>query len=326
MVGFFISDSKEKNMLSEKIVEKIRTTILEYVTEHRTLPWTSGVLRKNAELAFGKGLNGRPYSGINALMTYIDVIRNNFDCWEYLTLKEIAKRKGHLNEKSHGVPIVWWVFAYYVNGEKVTYKEYRQAKAEGQFCEERCLGLKAYYVFNLAQTDLPYTKVTVEVTEGNETKESAEEIVGNYLLNGGPEIEFVKHVIKADGYYIPSEDIVRTFPIGAYKSSEEYYCTLFHELTHSTGHPSRLNRPIANKKETPAYAKEELIAETGASLLMTECGFKDCKDMKSAAYIESWEKRINDKDFVRNFTVALGKAVKAANWILGDREAATKVA
>lgn len=312
--------------LSEAIVEKIRTTILDYVTEHKTLPWTSGVLRQDTELAFGRGLNDRPYSGINALMTYIDVMRNNYDCWEYLTIKEINRRKGHLKAQSHGVPIVWWVFGYYVDGEKVTFKEYKQAKAEGQFCEERCLGLKAYYVFNLAQTDLPYTKVTISSTDKNERQESADEIIGNYLLNGGPEIEFVKHVINADGYYMPSEDIIRTFPIGAYKSSEEYYCTLFHELTHSTGHPSRLNRQVANTKGSSAYAKEELIAETGASLLMTECGFKDCKYMKSAAYIEGWEKRINDKDFVRNFTIALGKAVKAANWILGDREASAEVA
>ena len=59
-----------------------------------------------------------------------------------------------------------------------------------------------------------------------------------------------------------------------FKETAEYYSTAFHELTHSTGHESRLNRLDRTAFfGTEAYSKEELIAEIGdAFQLPQQCG------------------------------------------------------
>ena len=73
--------------------------------------------------------------------------------------------------------------------------------------------------------------------------------------------------------------------------AEGYFATLFHELTHSTGHVSRLARPsVVNRKELSGadYSKEELVAEMGAAFLCGHCGIESATVDNSAAYIRSW--------------------------------------
>jgi antirestriction protein ArdC len=60
-----------------------------------------------------------------------------------------------------------------------------------------------------------------------------------------------------------------------FRSDEEYYRTLFHELVHSTGHASRLNRTELlkiNMLKSHDYSKEELVAEMGSAFLCGRCG------------------------------------------------------
>lgn len=97
----------------------------------------------------------------------------------------------------------------------------------------------------------------------------------------------------------------------------EYYSTLFHELTHSTGHASRLN--LLDKVAffgTEAYSKEELVAEIGAAALVNRVGLETAHSLRnSAAYVQNWLQVLKgDKRFIVS---AAGKAEKAVNLILG---------
>jgi antirestriction protein ArdC len=104
-------------------------------------------------------------------------------------------------------------------------------------------------------------------------------------------------------------------------SSPAYYSTLFHELTHSTGHPSRLNRlteksPVRFGDET--YSKEELVAEIGANFLNAHTGIKNEVFDNSLAYLKGWIKALrNDKTMI---LTASSKAAAACRYIL-DLEA-----
>jgi antirestriction protein ArdC len=106
--------------------------------------------------------------------------------------------------------------------------------------------------------------------------------------------------------------------MGQFESPEAYYSTLFHELTHSTGHVTRLNREgIAGEIErgSEAYAREELIAEMGASFLCAHTGIdREAVTENSAAYLAGWMKRLQDDN--KLVLKAAAGAQKAADYLL----------
>ena len=126
--------------------------------------------------------------------------------------------------------------------------------------------------------------------------------------------------VSDKAYYRPSTDTVVVPEIGQFKEVSEYYSTLFHELTHSTGHSSRLNRITAPAFfGSEEYSKEELVAEIGAATLVNMAGLETPKSFKnSAAYIQGWSKAL--KENKKMIVEASGKANKAVNYILGKKE------
>ena len=104
-----------------------------------------------------------------------------------------------------------------------------------------------------------------------------------------------------------------------FENQNEWYSTVFHELTHSTGHPDRLNRLENAKFGSPAYSKEELTAEIGAAALMNLCELEQPQTFENtAAYIDSWLTVLrNDKKAIIS---AASRAEKAMNFILGRAE------
>jgi len=103
-----------------------------------------------------------------------------------------------------------------------------------------------------------------------------------------------------------------------FNSSEEYYSTLFHELTHSTGHASRVGRDGIEHVESfgsDSYSREELIAEMGAAMLCGVTGIAPATLQNSAAYLKSWIERL--KSDSRLLVSAASAAQKASDYILG---------
>jgi antirestriction protein ArdC len=117
--------------------------------------------------------------------------------------------------------------------------------------------------------------------------------------------------------YSPMTDAVIIPKRNQFTSIEEFYHTLFHELTHATGHESRLNRPIKNFFGDDKYSQEELIAEMGAVCLANMVGIFDTTLKNSVAYIQSWAKAIrNDKMLIFK---AASQSKRACDFILNDK-------
>lgn len=142
----------------------------------------------------------------------------------------------------------------------------------------------------------------------------AEEIIDKYLKGSGVQI-------KNDGngscFYRQADDICHMTETKYFESSEYYYRVLFHELTHSTGVPSRLNRSCYNAyhEAIKERSREELVAEVGSLLLATEAGFKnDYCDDNSDSYIQSWCTWM--KDNPNELVTGVYQAEKAKNYIL----------
>jgi antirestriction protein ArdC len=119
--------------------------------------------------------------------------------------------------------------------------------------------------------------------------------------------------------YIPSRDTVTMPSRTAFESQAEYYSTLFHELTHSTGHAKRLAREgfdSPQKFGSESYSREELIAEMGSAMLCGVAGIEQCTLANSAAYLKSWIARLKaDSKLV---VQAASAAQKAADYIRGE--------
>ena len=102
-----------------------------------------------------------------------------------------------------------------------------------------------------------------------------------------PEIRYLEN----EAYYHPTEDYINVPDIEYFTKSEAYYSTLFHELVHSTGHSSRLNRPGISEPTnfgSDLYSTEELIAELGSCYLQSHTGAIYDNLANSAAYIQGW--------------------------------------
>jgi antirestriction protein ArdC len=157
-----------------------------------------------------------------------------------------------------------------------------------------------------------------EIIVNNDPISEAEKIIAEYPT--APPVKFA----PGRAYYMPSQDYISVPSLNDYLKPAEYYSTLFHEMTHSTGHKSRLNRAGIEAKAafgSETYSREELIAEIGAAFLCSYAGIVQETLDNSAAYIASWKKFL--KNDSKAIVTAASQAQKAANYILGIKEAAS---
>jgi antirestriction protein ArdC len=118
--------------------------------------------------------------------------------------------------------------------------------------------------------------------------------------------------------YLPRLDEVRMPAREQFDSPESYYTTAFHELTHSTGHASRLNRKGIADEVTFAsdtYSREELIAEMGAAFLSGHCGIETKTIDNSASYLAGWLRVLRQDS--RLVVTAAAQAQKSSDYIIG---------
>jgi antirestriction protein ArdC len=145
------------------------------------------------------------------------------------------------------------------------------------------------------------------------------------IVAGMPQRPAIRHgMIQA--FYSPCEDIVSMPARERFDAMENYYSALFHELIHSTGHESRLNRSTLTEKAgygSDPYCKEELIAEMGAAFLCAQAEIVERTLANSAAYMNGWVGRLRmDKTLIVH---AAAQAQKAADFILGSTTAQSTV-
>ena len=222
---------------------------------------------------------------------------------EYLTFKQCQEAGGHIRKGEKASMVVFWKW---IEQEDEDTGETKQTPF-----------LRYYNVFHIDQCEGVTAKYTTEAVfpDGADTLAAAQEIIYDYLGREGVKLT---HEEGDRAFYRPSTDEV-VLPIRKqFVSTAEYYSTVFHEVVHSTGHPTRLNR--LSKPSffgTEEYSKEELVAEIGASALVNHVGLETEHSLRNnAAYIQNWLSVLkNDKRFIVS---AAGRAEKAVNLILNQ--------
>ena len=265
--------------------------------ENGIIPWHKPWVASGRAISHS---TGRPYSLLNQMILGRP--------GEYLTFNQVKQEGGRVKKGEKSSMVVFWKWIDQEDEETKEVKKIPFLRYFSVFHVDQCEGIEAKYA-------KPMPNVVHPV-------ESAEKIVAEYATKYGVK---VVHEEGDRAFYRPSTDTVTLPLMEQFKSVAEYYSTAFHELTHSTGHESRLNR-LAKVAcfGSEEYSKEELIAEIGSASLMTQTGFEtESSFNNSVAYIQSWLKALkNDK---RMIVSAAGRAEKAVKMILceeAEQEAA----
>jgi antirestriction protein ArdC len=265
-----------------------RPTVYDQITdriismlEKGTVPW-----QKPWKVSTGLPRNlvsGKPYRGMNIF---------------WLTFRQAKELGGSIKKGEKACPVIFG----------------KRQETEDEITGEKShyTVLRLYSVFNVAQCEgLKNIPAPAEAPATVNT--TAEEIVA--LMPKRPEI---KHGL-AKAYYSPGVDIVAMPDRARFDTEAGYYATLFHELTHATGHASRLNRPTLTESAgfgSNPYCREELVAELGAAFLCGHAGIENTIQ-NSAAYLQNWLEALqNDNKLI---VQAAAQAQKAADFILDTK-------
>ncbi len=277
--------------ITERIIAALEKGVIPW---HK--PWTGG---SSGCISYS---TGKPYSLLNHIL--LGGISG-----EYVTFKQCSLAGGHVRKGEKSKMVVFW-------------KPYETVDDETGEVEQRFY-LRYYNVFHLSQCEGVNPRWTVSAPASDlQLDVTANAIVQDYIARSG----VILRITQSDeAFYRPSTDEVVVPQLSQYQKVEEFYSTLLHELTHSTGHHSRLNR-ISDVAAfgSHEYSKEELVAELGSAFLLNHCGLEtEASFSNSAGYIQGWLKALkNDK---RLIVSAAGAAERAVAFILNQKEGETDV-
>ena len=282
--------------VTDRILSSLKTGVIPWEKPWQTPHFSGGPFPRNFR-------TGKPYRGINVFLLWSGPYSSPF----WLTFKQAQELKGTVRKGEKGTQIVF-------------YKQLRdRAKKNDETCEEddRAPFVLCYYtVFNVEQCDgltLP------EIEQPTIAPEIDENEICESIVNGWEDRPALHLTSTTEyrAYYRPSTDSVHMPARSRFVDAPHYYSTLFHELIHSTGHESRLNRTFGDHFADELYSKEELVAEMGAAFLCAIAGIANERtDRNTTACIQNWISKLEEDN--RLIVHAAANAQRAADCILGN--------
>jgi antirestriction protein ArdC len=317
----------------DDIYSYITDLIINTIEKVGHLPWQKDWVGSGADGTAKNYVSKKEYTGANFLLNF-DVkfdedgkgylVPIKFVQPYYLTFNQIRETKASLKKDSKARRVIYYTMIFnYDNGtlkfkttDKAKFTEF--VKSQGLTKEDlkahlvKIPVIKYYNVFRADDcTGLKFPSDKIDSKKVNPI-EQAQQLIDGY--KNPPTYTF----IGDRAYYQPSTDTLNMPKITAFNKEASYYCTYFHELTHSTGAKKRLDRDFSGKFGSKNYAYEELIAELGAVFMCSEAGILFQTKENSAKYLKNWNTVLvteleNDNRF---FLKASAQSQKAVNYIL----------
>ena len=273
----------------KNVREEITNSLVDAIkagTAPWTRPWRGGEAPKN--------ISGREYSGINTLILTVKGMEldGGLDP-RWMTYCQANERGLKIKKGAKGTHVTLW---------KPITEDDEQDKVVA-------VVQRFFTVFHASQVEgiTEYTPPTVNEIEAHETAEKIISASGAEIIYGG-----------GRAYYQPSTDSIHMPPKEDFINATGYYSTLLHELTHWTGHSSRLNRNLSGGKHTTAYAREELVAEIGSMFISCAAKIPQSEEVfqNHASYVDGWLECVkNDPNAIFK---AAADANRAADYILAS--------
>lgn len=268
-------------IITERIIEQLENGVIPWQK-----PWSgthSGAYNR---------VSNKSYSLLNQLL-----LKHN---GEYATFKQWSDLGGKIRKGEKSEVVTFWKI-----------QPYEEENENGEKVIKQIPLLRYYNVFHISQVDGVEPKEDLKISD-LEPIEEAEKIKLDYMNREHLKI-FEK--VTNDAFYLPIQDYIQVPCKEQYQDIEEFYSTLFHEMIHSTGHKSRLNRPDMQgivRHGSEKYSKEELTAELGSAMIINILGIETEKSFKnSSGYIQDWLQVLkNDNKFIVSASSMAEKAVK----------------
>lgn len=282
--------------VTEKMIEDLEKGII---------PW-----QKPWHNAFGMPFNmqsGKQYSILNSMT--LD------KGGAYATLKQWNQLGGKVRKGSKSRIIVFWTMLK------------KTEEQDGEMVEKKIPVLKYFNVFSLDQIEFNPEKMPEKVVKylnglaeksrrfDHDRNKLADKILSAYAKRENVRIWTIE---SNSAYYSEADEMVVVPKLNQFERQEEFYSTLAHECTHSTGSQKRLKRDLTGRFGTKAYAREELTAEMGASFFLNMLGIETTRSHdNNVAYLQSWIQSLKEDN--RAVIVAAGKAQKAIELIMDGK-------
>ena len=277
-------------IVTERIIQKLEQGAVPWMQ-----PWHDAGLPQNL-------VTKRPYRGINVMLLASLGYEHNY----FFTSKQLSELGGSIKAGERPQLVVYW------NWQDSKAQSNGDTGSDEGGAKKNVPFLRYYTVFNVAQCEgIPESLLPQAVARTTNPIPACEAVV-----NGMPKRPEILHK-ELRAFYNPVADVVNLPRRPYFRSDESYYATLFHELVHATGHPSRLNRKGLNEMAefgSEPYSFEELVAEIGACYLESHAGIAKAQFEQNVSYIKGWLKKFkDDKRFV---VQASALAQKATDFVL----------
>ena len=324
------SSSGRKNK-SDEILKKFAGMMVKIIKKANANNWKKGWMGVNGSIqGLPQNISGRTYSGGNSFFLMFNTAEKGYKTPVYMTFKQAKEQNLHVKSGEKSVPIFKWGLSIKdENGKKVSEEDYNAMSQEERATMDVRPFPKMFHVFNIDQTNLEevnkkrYDAIVarfktpeqeVKDTEGMYVNEALDRMFEQKTWHAN--IQYDKPADQA--FYSPSTDSIvlpmkEQFKLGktpeeVYHDGMEYYSTALHEMAHSTGHESRLDRKFG-AQGTDNYAHEELIAEMTSALVGSTMGFDRKILENNANYLSGWLNRLRDKpETITTIMTDVGKA------------------
>jgi antirestriction protein ArdC len=285
-------------IVTEQIIQKLDQGVVPW-----RKPWRGGAGQEPKSFASRK-----PYRGVNVWLLTMAASAAGYKSNYWITYKKASELGGQVRKGEKSTLVVFW-------------KVFERDELDSRGKAKTGFMLRYYRVFCLDQIDgLDESKLPADAKpEEFESLEFKPIEYCEHIAENMPNKPETRHTEQARAFYNPRDDYVHMPKRETFVGEAEYYSTLFHELGHSTGHKSRLDRSVDGTAAfgSGSYSREELVAEFTACFLCGTAGIEAATIDNSAAYIASWRKRL--KDDAKLVVQAAAKAQKAADYILGKK-------
>lgn len=325
------NSSDGRNNKPGEILKKFADMMVKIIKTADSNNWKKGWIGVNGSIqGLPQNISGRTYSGGNSFFLMANTAEKGYKTPVYMTFHQAKEQNLHVNSGEKSVPIFKWGLSIKdENGKKVSEEAYNEMSQDERSKMDVHPFPRVFNVFNIDQTNLvevnkkKYDAIVARFQVPEQEVRDTEGMYVNEALDRMFEKKEWLSKVQCDhpsdrAFYQPSTDTIvlpmkEQFKTGQtsdeiYHDGMEYYSTALHEMAHSTGHESRLDRKFGGNG-TDDYAHEELIAEMTSALVGSTMGFDRKILNNNASYLSGWLNRLNHKpETIASIMTDVGKA------------------
>lgn len=295
------SNQGRMTMAREDLYQQVTDAIVAEL-EKGVIPWVRPWKTLDARFGGGpfNGYTARGYRGINVWLLLIAAAEKGYQDTRWFTYRQAQTLGAQVKRGEKSTRVIFW--------KQMSFKE--KDSETGATEEKKVPLLRSYNLFNAEQCEGIALLVNAEETTPELRYKQAEALLTRHAVDlrfGGDK-----------AFFVPTFDFIQMPRLEAFESEEHYWGTMLHELTHWTGHTSRLARDLSGRFGSEAYAAEELVAEMGAAFLCAHTGVEG--RLRHPEYIGNWLKVL--KEDKRAVFKASSLAQAASDFVLDRKEEA----